>query len=56
MTLDETGMRSFNDEHGLILPFALLSAGTIVATGFLWWKYGERIFIERLIAGIAGCF
>ncbi|MEJ8473408.1 hypothetical protein [Roseibium algae] len=28
----------------------------IAASGLLWLRMGERIYFDRLIAGIAGCF
>ena len=49
-------MRAVDTTRGLVLPFALLGLLMLAGTGVAWWFYGERIFIERLIAGIAGCF
>ncbi len=28
----------------------------ILASGFLWMQAGERVFVDKLLAGIAGCF
>ncbi len=49
-------MHTAESPRGLILPFAILGLLMLTGTGVAWWFYGERIFIERLIAGIAGCF
>ena len=40
----------------LILPASLFAAILFAATGGLWWLYGERLFVERLLTGLANCF
>lgn len=40
----------------LLLPAGLFFAAAFVATGTLWWMYGERIYVDRLLTGIANCF
>ncbi|MBA5776332.1 hypothetical protein H2509_04240 [Stappia sp. F7233] len=49
-------MQANHETSKLIAPFAALAALALAGTGLLWWHYGERVFIERLLAGIAGCF
>lgn len=49
-------MQTDQESRKLIAPFAVMAAFALAGTGLLWWHYGERIFIERLLAGIAGCF
>jgi len=34
---------------GFLIPVALLGLG-------LWARYGEGVYFDRLMAGIAGCF
>jgi hypothetical protein len=36
-----------------------LAAGGVLlvaASSLLWLRYGQRIYFDKLIAGIAGCF
>ncbi|NBN64330.1 hypothetical protein GWI72_11345 [Microvirga tunisiensis] len=34
-----------------------LGGGTLVlAASLAWLKFGEAIYVDRLIAGLAGCF
>lgn len=37
---------------GLSLGGALLMTASV----FFWLQAGERVFVDRLLAGIAGCF
>ncbi|WP_349359740.1 hypothetical protein [Stappia sp.] len=41
---------------GLILPAVLFFAIAMAATLGLWWLYGERLFVDRLLTGLANCF
>ncbi|WP_417676187.1 hypothetical protein [Roseibium sp.] len=38
--------------RGLALGAAVL----LVLSGFLWLRFGERIYFDRMISAIAGCF
>lgn len=40
----------------LMWPAGLIAVLTLTATAFLWLKYGERVFVDRLLSGLAGCF
>jgi len=41
---------------GLILPALAFFAIAMAATLGLWWLYGERLFVDRLLTGLANCF
>ncbi len=34
----------------------LSGAAVLLGTTMLWFRFGERVFFDRLVAGIAGCF
>ena len=40
----------------LMVLGALLVAILFAATGALWWRYGESVFVDRLLTGLANCF
>ncbi|WP_172838502.1 hypothetical protein [Stappia sp. ES.058] len=40
----------------LMVLGALLVAILFAATGVLWLRYGESIFVDRLLSGLANCF
>ena len=35
---------------------ALGATAFLGLSGLLWLRYGERIYFDKMIAGIAGCF
>jgi len=38
--------------RGLAVGAAIL----LVLSGLLWLRFGERIYFDRMVAAIAGCF
>ncbi|MEP0234010.1 hypothetical protein [Roseibium sp.] len=40
----------------LYLGLATGATMLIAASGLLWLRFGERVYFDQLVAGIAGCF
>ncbi len=40
----------------LTMPLALAGGLAILGAALLWLQFGERLFVDRILAGIAGCF
>ncbi len=40
----------------LYTGLAFGAIGLLALSGLLWLRYGERIYVDKMIAAIAGCF
>lgn len=42
--------------HPATLSVAFVGAALVAAAASLWATYGEGVYLEALITGLAGCF
>jgi|GEM_PF-3776358 len=42
--------------HAASLSFAVVGAALVAAAAGLWAVYGKGLYLEALLAGLAGCF
>lgn len=52
----EQGDAAQAELRAIVLPIALLGVLALGSAVGLWVVYGERIYIDRLLTGIANCF
>lgn len=57
--LTSDSARAAHEDGPTAFGLKLLAAGavlTVLAGGLLWWREGEKLFTDGLIAAIARCF